>query len=204
MAYVPVPNTAQVNVRGMLDGQTVENTLYFTRSAGWDGQTLTDLAAAVASWWQVRMLPYLHQAYSLVEVVAVDLATQSGPSVTFAPNPPPAGQAAGDVLPNNVALCVSFRTGQRGRSYRGRNYIAAIPEGAITGNTFAQSFVTQIVDAYGFLPGAVAGLNADWVVVSRFANGAPRTVGLATVIQVVVVVDPTADSQRRRLPGRGR
>lgn len=204
MAYVPVPNTAQVNVRGVLDGQTVENTLYFTRSAGWDGQALTDLAGAVASWWQVRMLPSLHQAYSLVEVVAVDLATQSGPSVTFAPNPPPTGGAAGDVLPNNVALCVSFRTGQRGRSYRGRNYITAIPEAAVTGNTFAQSFVTQIVDAYGFLPGAVASLNADWVVVSRFANGAPRTTGLATVIQVVVVVDPTVDSQRRRLPGRGR
>jgi hypothetical protein len=39
--------------------------------------------------------------------------------------------------------------------------------------------------------------------VSRYANGAPRTVGIATPVTSVVLVDQRVDSQRRRLVGIG-
>jgi len=47
------------------------------------------------------------------------------------------------------------------------------------------------------------GLGADWVVVSRFHDNAPRTAGVVSFINAATVVDATVDSQRRRLPGRG-
>jgi len=46
-------------------------------------------------------------------------------------------------------------------------------------------------------------LNAQLVVVSRYSNGVPRSVGIATPVTSAILVDSRVDTQRRRLVGVG-
>jgi hypothetical protein len=84
-------------------------------------------------------------------------------------------------------------------------------EGQTTGaNQIDSATAAAFVDAYSLLLDFGQDIGASWVVVSRFsgvdANGdpIPRAAGVTTPITSVLVVDNIVDSQRRRLPGRGR
>jgi len=46
-------------------------------------------------------------------------------------------------------------------------------------------------------------VGAELVVVSRYANGAPRAAGVATTVTSVGLTDFRVDTQRRRLIGEG-
>jgi len=118
---------------------------------------------------------------------------------------PSAGTSAVDPLPFNCAHCVSFRTANRGRSGRGRNYVMGLSDSEAAASAIQTTRLNLDVNAYAALVGAgtfVAGL--QFCVVSRYSGGAPRSVALIQPITSVLSVDATIDSQRRRLPGRGR
>lgn len=204
MAFVPVPNTLQAELRFTLGSQLVENVLYFTGSAGVTPALATSLGTALVSWWNANFKADSVTTFTLQTVYMTDLTSQTSFTVTHTAGLPSAGTNGGDPLPFNCALVASFRTAQRGRSGRGRNYVSGWPETQVSASTADSLRVGRILTGYNLLIGAgtfVAGL--QWVVVSRFHDGIPRAVGLAIPI-TSVVVDPTMDSQRRRLPGRGR
>lgn len=204
MPYVPVPDTLQAELRFTWAGQQVENTLYFTGSAGVTPSLATDLGDALIGWWTGQFAPIMSNTLTLVEVFLTDLTTNTSFTVSDTSGLPVTGASTTDSEPNNVSLCVSFRTVQRGRSGRGRNYVPGLTEAQVNGNVVGATTISDITGAYSILLGAgsfVAGL--QWVVVSRFHNGVERTTGLAIPITTVLVVDNIVDSQRRRLPGRG-
>jgi hypothetical protein len=204
MPFVPVANAIQANIRGTYLGEQVENTLYFGVGTPPTAAGLLAAGNALAMWWQTSVMPNLSIHYTFREVYLVSLVSASAPTATAVQGAGTAGGTVGDGMPGNVALCVSFRTEARGRSFRGRNYVPAVPESDVAGNTISSGFIDPIVAAYSELlvPGDV--VTGTWGVVSRFANGVERTTGILTSITAVLVVDNTVDSQRRRLPGRGR
>lgn len=206
MAFIPVPNVAQVNVRGTYLNEQVENTLYVRQNVGWTAESLSLMCGAIATWFQASMLPLLSTFYTFREAYAVDLTTVSSGTATASPVSTATGGTAGDPLPGNVALCASFRTGSRGRSFRGRNYVCGLVEPNVTGNNIASTWANSVVNAYEqlLIPDEWLATIQEWVVVSRYANNQPRSSGIATRITDVLVVDTFVDSQRRRLPGRGR
>lgn len=212
MPFVPVPNAVECELRMLLDGQQIENTLYFYAPGGITLANLQVLTNDLSSWWLTNCAPLLPLDVSLIEIVATDLTTNTGLQYSNALSTPVPGGLGQPALPNNVTLAVSFRTAIRGRSYRGRNYIPCLTENQVQNNTVNADVVDDWRDAYAAILTTVADPSSDfvWVVVSRYlgvdSNGKPipRTVGNAEPIITVVVVDPTIDSQRRRLPGRGR
>jgi hypothetical protein len=204
MPFVPVPNTLQAELRFLWEGQRVENTLYFEGSAGVSPSLATDLGDALIGWWDTNFKALTTDTMSLEEVYLTDLTSATSFTVSDTSGLPLAGTNVSDSSPNNVAHCVSFRTAQRGRSGRGRNYVGGITEADLDGSVISALARAAHVVAYDILVGAgafVPGL--QWVVVSRFTGGAPRTTGLAIPITNVLSVDAIVDSQRRRLPGRG-
>jgi hypothetical protein len=107
-------------------------------------------------------------------------------------------------VPNNTAYVLSLKTAARGRSSRGRNFIAAIPQSSLlTANTVTSGLRTGLVTAYENLIGVGADLGATWVIVSKISGGAPRTTGVTTPVTTVDTFDDVLDSQRRRQLGRG-
>lgn len=204
MAFVPVADTVLVEMRMGLFAQQIESTLYFRKVGGFSTPQMIGLANDLLIWWATQYNIPLSVDLTLREIVVTDLSTAIGPSVTVAaPFPLPNGVSPVAGLPGNVALCVSFRTLNRGRSFRGRNFVPGMPESAVIGNTVDPTVVAAVQNAYNGIPGAIVTSPWDWVVVSRFTAGAPRVAGIATDVLTAVVVDPFVDSQRRRLTGRG-
>jgi len=203
MPFVPVPNTALAEIRMTLDFQRVENTLYFEFPAPPAPSDLVNLGDDLLAWYIALMGPLQSAFVSLREIYITDLTSATGPTHSKVPATAVGGSITGAVMASNVSIATSFRTAQRGRSFRGRNYFVGVAGAQVSQNTFLPAFVTSLKNVYDQLPASLPLSGATWVVVSRFTNNAPRTTGIATPVTAVVVVDPTVDSQRRRLPGRG-
>jgi hypothetical protein len=203
MPFVAVPNTALVRLQGVVDNQMTINDLSFEVSGG--GITvvnLTTLAVAVEDWWSLNVANLLSENWSTVRVTAVDLSSETGPSVEVASSTP--GGVSGEAAPNNVAACVSFRTASRGRSARGRNFVPSIPNSLITLNTLDAGFITDLLNAYSLLPGAGTFLAGwEWVVVSRFTGGVERVTPVNFPVTSVIMVGTAVRSMRSREIGHG-
>lgn len=205
MAFVPVADTYQVELRMSYLDQQVENTLYFQAKPDAATPTLAALANEVLLWWNASIRPYLSSQVTLREIYVTDLSSVDGEAYTFTPPTPlPVGGDTAAALPGNVSLAVSFRTAKRGRSFRGRNFIVGLVEPAVTGNNVSADFANGMSDGYNDLLSGSLSDDWSWGVVSRYTNNLPRAAGVFTPVTSAIVVDTVVDSQRRRLPGRGR
>jgi hypothetical protein len=204
MAFIPVASIYQCNIHMVVDSQRIENTLYFKHSGAVSVPAMQQLGLDLIAWWTDEMAPLLGTQVTLNEVAVIDLSDAAGPSISVPATTGTGGLVSEDIYPNNVSLCVSFRTAGRGRSARGRNYLPPPVTGQIVGNTFTIGYVAAMHAAYNVI-GFGGSFTDDhiWSVVSRFHNNAPRVAGLAQNVTSVVIVDAIADSQRRRLPTRG-
>ena len=206
MAFIPVPNTAQAELIYIWQDQVVENVLYFTTGAPMTPVMLQMIASDLKAWWIADIQDLQGVDIALREIKVTDLETESSPVFTLTSGLPLNGNVASEPMPGNVSLCVSFRSAGRGRSSRGRNYFPGLTENQVQGNIVTSGVITSLLTAYGRLQtgDAMFDSQAGWVVVSRFHNKAPRAIGLAQPVTSVVIIDPFVDSQRRRLPSRGR
>lgn len=210
MPFVPVLNTALIEVRMGLDGQKVENTLYVEQDIPWTSELLNVAATTTIDWWIANYAPIVSDLVDLREVTVTDLTSATSGQVSV-PAVDASGGFAGGSAPSNVSFCVSFRTALRGRAFRGRNYIVGVPLAQLVGvNNVLSVYANNAGAAYAQFGEDMLANDFHWVVVSRFSgvdpetgNPIPRVAGVTTPVISVVTVDTTLDSQRRRLPGRG-
>jgi hypothetical protein len=102
------------------------------------GGDLTDFVNS----WAATIGPLLLAATSVASnwdrVTVVDVAADGDESVTFAFTQPNPGLVAGECLPPQNSMLLSFKTGQKGRRRHGRAYIPGVSEantanGLVTG-----------------------------------------------------------------------
>ena len=210
MPFVPVPDTVLVEMRMTANGQQVENTLWFRFLDPYTAAEMTLLGDNLLVWWQDELEPLVSSGVQLREIVVTDMNSATGPQVSVVPPSTVTGDNTANIVPGNVTLSVSFRTANRGRSFRGRNYIVGLTEDQVTGNDFATGITALFQAAYEALIPVAAASDTEWVIASRFSgvdpvtgDPIPRTTGIATPVTSVVVVDNFVDSQRRRLTTRG-
>lgn len=206
MPFIPVADVAHVRIEGRMDNQETINDLYFRHTTG--AIAAADLVAldeAIAVWYGGTMAPLLNEGWHGVAVHGRDLTTALG-FVNDRSIGTVVGGISGEAAPNNCTMAVSFRSALSGRSNRGRNYVPVLTNSQVTGNFIDSDWAQSIVDGYaellfggGALPGGWV-----WVVVSRFTNNEPRVAGVFNEVFSVLVTDLVVDSQRRRLPGRGK
>jgi hypothetical protein len=204
MPFIPVPSTLQANIRFVLAGEQVENVMYFSWVGG-------DFAAAVDAvygtldlvWW-ATLRAYITNRMAHEEVYFVDMESETAAVETRPAFENPAGAVSGEGIPNNCAFCITHRTALRGRSYRGRTYVGGLAQSAVDGNTVDGAAVTNSVLAFNAMRTTLEADDVAFVIVSRYHNNAPRVEGLRTPVNLSLAIDGTIDSQRRRLPGRGR
>lgn len=207
MAFQPVDYTCGVVVKNKLPGsQDFLVDLAFNRGAAEPSQLeMVALATTIDGWWSTQILPYLCATVSYVEVIVTQLALQYGFQV-FSANSAGVGGVGTEQAPNAQAACISLRTGTRGRSFRGRNYLSGVPNADIDVNTLSPTFMSNIANGYNTLrPGeAYDPTPFTWCVVSRYFGGVLRTPkGVTTPIVNALFTDDIIDDQRRRKPGVG-
>lgn len=205
MAFIPTPDCVVVELVFNCYGQICENTLAFKRDLG--PPSLEDmgiLADEIIAWYGSHRAAATSTNCDLIRVVTTDQSSDSAPSITTIPAPIDGnGQATFACPPNNVALCVSFRTAGRGRSARGRNYVMGFPSDAVNGNDIDVTYSAAVVTHYAALKSEVQDLGWTWVVISKQHNKVKLTVGNPQPVQIAIITDLHLDSQRRRLTGRG-
>jgi hypothetical protein len=196
-----------------LDSQLIENTLYFSKATAVAPEDLASLVETVNETIRGNLIPLLSNVIQLLRVIGTLMDVIDGITYISTTSLPLAGGISEEPVPSNVAGCISIRTGASGRSFRGRNYIPAIPNSLVSLNTISSVFTSDVEGAYAQLRTNVDAIGWTHVVVSRFSGftivdgkkvPTPREEGIATPVINAFFVDATVDSQRRRLPGRGR
>jgi hypothetical protein len=210
MAFIPVPNVAQITMEGAVDRQQTINDIYFEVSGGGiTGVNLFAITFAVATWFAGTFAPLLSRDWAAVRVRGRDLTAAN--SFIAEAGAAAVGGIDEEAAPNNVAACIKLATAVAGRSFRGRNYIPGIPNSKVTLNTLDAGFIADFENAYSSLTGAGTFL-AGWemVVVSRFTGGgpgvpsAPRVAGIATPVTAGIFTSPYVRSMRSREIGHGK
>lgn len=209
MPFVPVPNTALVEIQMSFLSQDVENTFHISKLAPFEISDLEEMAQAIVVWWQEECVPLYSNDVILRAVKLTSLESDTAPVWEEPVNALNVGSGGVASMPGNVTFTITFLTSERGRSRRGRNYITGLTEGACSGNQVNQSHVTAWLAAYEDLKSRIDTLNRFMVVASKFSGvdsqgkPIPREEGIATIVTGFRVFDLNLDSQRRRLAGRG-
>src|SRR5512144_574772 len=203
MPDLPVPNTVQVDVIYLLFGQRVENVWHATFPTGVDAVTLSDTEAAFAGWTAGTLMPLLSNELSFIGMETTNISIPNGGKRSFSQVPPVAGGVVIPSEPGNVSFCLSLRTQQTGRAYRGRKYIPGMPGNKRSGNQVLSGWATSLVQAMDDLIAGVQAINGFLSVVSRTLDLVERLVPVATAVTSITYTDLNINSQRRRLTGLG-
>ena len=205
MAFVPAPNIMEVEFLYTLNAQNCENRVMVNNLGAVAPADLEAIAIACWNWWEGTYAPNISTHCGLRAVQATDLTTDTGSQFVYAPDTTTTGGESGAAMPNETSLCLSFRSTSRGRSARGRWYLAGLPRTAMgDDNDVHSGYASAVTSDMQALVNAITTAGKELTIVSYVHNGAPRVGGpVYFPVVSVVLVDPTVDSQRRRKPGVG-
>jgi len=191
-------------INGSISGQACKSVLNFRDLTGnFDATDRATILTAINTWLTTQVLPSTSSNYFVDSVDAISLETASAGSSTSVHAPPLQGSLGTGVVALNSPGVMTHRTGLRGRNYRGRTYWAGVPKptNPATG-VFNSADISALLSAFAWLTNSANTGGFDWSVLSKFASGTARAIGLLTPI-IAVTADLFMDSQRRRLIGRG-
>jgi hypothetical protein len=202
--FIPAQHTVKLAVVSYLASQRIVNVFHAHDDTGApDATRAAVLANALAASWDTNLMPVFSNQISLSHVEWVVLDTQTSP----AGRTDEAGTAGAINHPSiaaNAALVVTSRTALRGRSYRGRTYVAGIPNNFLANAvTVDSTYANDLVAGFALLQASMAAVQATLSVVSYQHNGVRTTPAHVETI-THFTTDYYLDSQRRRLQGRGR
>jgi hypothetical protein len=133
----------------------------------------------------------------LDRITVTNISTSSQDQYTKPITPPRPGTNGTGSTPGNVTSTVSWRGLFVGRQYRGRTYVVDTPNDAITAGETLTGSRSGILATWAVNLLAALSSVGNPLVVASFTHNAAYAV-------VSAVIDNILDSQRRRLPGRGR
>jgi len=204
MAFIPVPNTAELLIIGSWVGQEIVTTFNFKFPSPITIGQMTAMAIQGVLSWQDHIMPITSEKYGLTSCKCTDISSATGSVGQSFPGATISGTVGGPSVNLNAAMVISEHTLLRGRSYRGRIYVAGIPTAYLANaGQMGSAERATVVDAYtDFINDIEIAYSCVHVVVSRRQDNAPLTTGIATEIESYSA-NIDLDSQRRRLVGRG-
>jgi len=205
MAFVAAPNIVMTEWRMVLANQKIENRVMVNNLGAPSEADLTAIAVLAWNWWEAELAPLVTTGCQLASVVTTDMGNLNGGQYTYAPDATTFGEVNASALPNEVAFCVTLQTASRGRSARGRFYVAALPLGfRLDDNNLTTAAAENYRAALQTLIDDLDTNGKQATIVSYISNKAPRPGGpVYFPILSAVVKDTILDSQRRRRPGIG-
>lgn len=197
--FIPFADCCEAVIQFLLDGVPGLISLGFhhTVAAAYSVTNLADLATAIHTGLIVPLKARQTGQVKYTNIHLRDLDTVTG--AVFDQPLTDVGTATGDNLPNQVAMTVTFLTGVAGRSYRGRNYVPALPAAStLTDRTWDPAVIAAVQAAYETFDLALPAADSEHVVLSRANGGAPRMAGVATRV-IGYRANTQIFTQRRRL-----
>jgi hypothetical protein len=205
MAFIPAPNVVQVEMRALRNAQNIENRIMIDVLTPPTPTILEQVATICWDWWELMYAIVLSNGVLLRETVATDQSELNGGQFTYAPDTTTTGLRTGLAFPNEVAVCISLRTGSRGRSARGRLYTLSVSANQMVDeNNLSSVAAAEIASVGNDLITRITAAGYLPVIVSYVSNKVPRPGGpVYFPITSAVLVDNQVDSMKRRKPGIG-
>lgn len=198
MPFQPCPNTIEVNLQQLTwKNETIENIFHvYLANATALSQGNTDTLSAAIAGSIDDIKAYIFSGNSFERIIATDIRTEGAAQYVSTSGFPVAGTSGADPLPGQNALLVSWFTGFRGKSGRGRSYFGGLTEAAITSGVATPGLVTAAEEMADDL---INDLNMPLGVLSRFKDGSERAEGVIELVQARKVATQIATQRRRRL-----
>lgn len=179
------------------DTRQVVNTFHVEKATTWALTDLVALANAVQTWWNTYYKLMVPAVFSLTQIQVRVLNPAIPLAFDLNVSPPIAGTRGGNSEAGNVSLSMSERTGLAGRKFRGRMYLGGVSETDANANdTVTSALVTLAANAMANLIAGALPANQFLTLFHRQSNSFTDVISY--------VIENVIDSQRRRLPGRGR
>jgi hypothetical protein len=202
--FIPVPFCAKVEVRQLMDGERVENVLWFYAGATpFTSASLATLALAVKTSWVNRIIPLQGINTELVEIRAGAYDTPTSPVVTLAVEPHVPGTSAFDPEVAGITIGIGTHTGFRGRSANGRVFLCGAVETSFDGGVPLDADRQAWLTAWFNLMSDLNALGYTYVLVSFRHQSVWRITAQVTTI-LILTVGQYVYTARRRLPGHNR
>jgi hypothetical protein len=200
MPFQAVPDTVEFVIDYLMSGKQTANVLHYRKLGGYTQADLDSLSLNGDSILSTYAIPLftLTQEYAGIRVrgLAFENDVQSANADHAGP-----GVIEEVALPNNVSLCLTFRTALTGRSARGRFYTQPPHDGDMSGpNTVKSTYRDAWLSVLSHLSSAFSTIGWTQVVVSRQTGGAVRPVGVTYPVTAVLARNLRTDSQRNRMP----
>lgn len=187
-----ISNTYRVAIRMTAGGKSITNVIGVTGSAS--GQQAAAAAAVLAAWKVASgPLSQLSSFSAMADVTAVDLSSTSG-GITIVSDTTTGGVTVGNALSTRAASAlVTWNSGTRSRSARGRLYFGPLMEGNINtdGATLVAGSATALGTAFTAFRNSLSTAGFPLVVISQKLASTTRVTSQA--------VQTTIATQRRRL-----
>jgi hypothetical protein len=196
MPFKATTDGAKVYIQFENPKGTWGNVLWFTKP----NFTLADLQA-LATAVKTAVVDYFVDSLvvgaSCTGVTAYDMRTSDG-AIVYGSYSAGTGDIAGDPMPLGDCLCVTLYTDKRGRSHRGRMYLAGYSEGSHALAGFDASAQAAAANLATHLKADTAAIGWTWGVHSDFLDGVERDPAVVTPITTPYIRDAAVASQRRR------
>lgn len=199
MPALVIDNTAQIRLIWQYQNLDVAVNVYHGIKqdpiGSIDQADATKLAQELATQFGLSTLKAnLNTSWKLATVGVRDLNSANNPEY-LAAVAGSSGTYASEILPLNVAMCVTLRTGKAGTSYRGRSYISGWTEGSSTGGNATAAVQSQAEDWITRVKNALDTSGFTLAVASR-------KLGKSEAVTSIQARDTRWDTQRRRIvPG---
>lgn len=200
MTFYPAQYCVKFSVEQTVLNQAVVNTFWMRRNTPWDNALLTTMMSGIAGVYNTHLVPRLVDDWELNKVTARDFTTYDGLSGEYTPSPAIVGLSATDPWPPQVATVVSWRTNKRGRSYRGRTYLAGWADSAANGAALTGTEKGAMSNWAQALINLANANSVYFSIVSFYNNSQPRGAGVWTEITSFVIQDYARTQRRRSVP----
>lgn len=197
MAFQPATDTMKVEFLWSGPGDLRwQNNLHFTKS-GFSDDDMEDLLDQIALEWGVADLRAdVSSDVTLGELVATDMRTQGASQRIVIVGA--AGTNAGDMAAQGAALVCTLRTALRGRSYRGRFYLAGLSDTLLVDGEWLIASAANLPEFLEDIQAAAEVLGWKLVVLSRWFNEIERVAALGQEVTAILIRALAPGSQRRR------
>lgn len=197
MAFIPTPNTARAVVLFSFGALNFSNVFHFTK-ADYTELEMSQLAVAVDNAAGDVFRTHLVASISYISTTCYDIRSLNGPVVVNSASAGVGGQT-GSAAPINEAIVVTLRTNSRGRSGRGRVYLAGFNDDALTNNAWSEATRTAAQDFITALRTNAQAVGWTHVIRSIQQDGVHLTTGVTRIVTAFDVRSLVVGTQRRRL-----
>jgi len=173
-----------------------QNNIHFTKGE-FDGDDIDDLLGTIDLVYDASdLLDEISSDVTLGELVGTDMRTQGAVQRTRIVGT--AGTNVGDMAAQGAALVATLRTDLRGRSYRGRFYLAGMADTLLVDGEWVITSAANLAEFLQDVQAAAELLGWKLVVLSRWLNEVERITALGQEVTGILIRALAPGSQRRR------